>query len=165
MPTKDGHWTFAGLVLDGHPGAEPTATPGDAYDLRCLFTAKSDSPAGQWPDHVARYQSLLEYMPRVGEFVLHDIESGAVGYTETFEGGTIPNNSLVAPLRPPVDCARDGFGRGGWYIIEDMTDETTTRKFCDVGVSVVYLAPIGPEPGAYETRFALTQDLEAPTLI
>lgn len=162
MPRTD-YWRLADVVIDGHQGAQPTLTPGTSYDLDIILTADSDSPSGAWPGYVARYQSLLEYGRRAGEFVLHEIEGGQIGYTETHRDERVPGGSLVVALRPPDDTQS---GRGGWYLVEAVEDATTLPSaLCQFTLSLVYLAPYGTGTGEYDQRYEVENALEAPTLI
>lgn len=161
MPRTD-YWRLADVVIDGHQGPQPTVRPGESYDLDVILTADSDSPSGAWPGYIERYQSLLEYGRRAGEFVTHTIEGGRVAYTETHDNN-VPNETLVVALRPPDDTQT---GRAGWYLVEAVEDQTSLPSaLCQFTMSLVYLAPYGTGTNAYDQRYEVESALEAPTLI
>ena len=159
-PAIEDHWRIGGIVLDGHAGAEPTLSPSEAYDFRAIMTSRSDPPESDpnaWRTHTERLAALLGYGHAAGEYHLHDPEGTGVAYTET-HNGNVPGGSLVVTVRPPGDSA---LGRGGWYLVDSVEDATTLEKWCEVSVSLVYLAPLS----AYASVAELQSALEAPTLI
>lgn len=163
MPAKR-YWRIAGQAVIGHVGAEPTATPGEAYDFRAILTDDPDLSAGSVPPASERASVLRAYSRRAGEFATHEIENGRVAYTETHDG-SVPRGSLVINVRPSAgDCE---WGHGGWYLVESVEDATVhPESLYDLTLSIVYLAPLatGPNQPGYQTRTELEDDLHAPQL-
>lgn len=139
---REDYWRINGLPdginalpIDGHVGPEPTATYGESYDCQVRLTPDSDSEAARWPDHRTRYERLLAaYAPHAGKFTLHQLTDGTVAYTE-MHGGP----GLLVALRPPADAA----GRGGYYLVSSVEDETTLPETLAVlAVELTYVAPL-----------------------
>jgi hypothetical protein len=135
---------------------QPAPKRGDTADFDVVFV-----PDGRG-DHVARYEALMAYADYAGQYTLHDPEGPAVAYTETHRESA-PGGSLVIAVRPAGD---DPTGRGVWGLIEGVSDDAAVpRKRAPATLSVAYLAPYGTGTDAYDQRYELENDLEAPTLI
>ena len=130
---------------------QPAPKRGDMADFSVVLV-----PDGRG-DHVARYEQLVAYQDFAGEYDLHEIDGGAVGYTET-HSGTPPGGSLLVAVHPAND---DLTGRGIWGLIDGVSDDAEVpRKRAPITLSIVYLAPLS----RYGTRSELAFDLEADTL-
>lgn len=140
-PTAD----FAPCPIDGHQGPEATLTPGESYELAIWLSAASDSPAGAWPDHGERHDTLMRYGLGAGEFALSKPGGGGIRFVETYSGGAastpelgdVPGESLLIALRPPVDCP---IARGMWALVASVEDRRMLPKLGELGMELVHLA-------------------------
>jgi hypothetical protein len=153
MP-RDDYWRFGGTVIGGHPGAEQTRQLGENSTLDVWLTAKSDSPAGEWPGYVERYTTLRQYQTFAGAFALHELSSGRVAFTETHAASSeLPGGTLLVALRPPADT---DIGQGGWFLVQSVTDSTTLPdSLCQLEFELVFVAPLGAYSSLEEALDAL----------
>lgn len=128
--------SITNLPLDGHPGPETTQRYGESYDFTVRLSERSNSPTQRWPDHVERYQRILDaYGPNAGQYTVHQLLDGTVAFTETHAG-----ESLLMGVRPPEDAVAS---RGGYYLVESLEDSTTLPdRVCLLDLSLTYVADL-----------------------
>lgn len=160
---RDQHWriephpssTIGALPLDGHSGPESVTQPGESYTVEVWATARSDSAAGEWPDSIERYQQLLRYGSRAGQYALHEPMGGGVSWTETHDG-SVPGGTLLIAVRPPHDSQT---GRGGWYLVDAIEDATTLPSaLCRLNIEVTLVAPLSAYDGHAAVQTALERE-------
>lgn len=136
---------FESVVVLGHIGPEIVATPGESYTFEAWLPETGESTGGQWPDSRVRRRRLLEYASRAGQYATYSPMGGGLAFAETHDGD-VPGGSLLIAVRPPTgsEC-----GRGGWYLIDAIEDQTTQPNTLNrVDIDMTFVASLDK----YETH-------------
>lgn len=145
--------TSEGVIhADGIVPPVPSLARGDSgtFSFR-IYTDQyhgQDPPA--YPDHLDRYETLLEMDEHAGSYVDHRTPNNEIIYQEQRPGG-VPE--LLVKLEPVYETGV----RGVWGLLDSVEDETTMEsELVDLDITVMKLA----NADAYDDRIALQSDLE-----
>lgn len=148
------------IGVDGVLTGVGDRTKGDTYTYTLVFR-----DANRWPGEpraVECFNDLLDRSKYAGEYELHEMVDGPPEYTPTWPTG---ETTLLVSLEP--ENRRTVPVPGLWGLIDSIevssapiTGEDTVPQNAALDLSLTYLADIRE----YETRDAITQDLENPGL-
>lgn len=131
-------WLINSTESEGLVGQQPMLSPGDSGEFTFGFYGS---------DAISRYDTVRELGKYAGQYTIYETIEGDVYWREQR-----PSVSQLVHLRPAPN-ADSPTGRGIWGLVANIDDETTySRTRCQLILSVVLIAPVGPDTDEFETE-------------